>query len=130
MQLANQDAQRFNHKYIGTEHIFLGLVKEESGTAATILKKFDVDLDKIRLEVEDLAQSEPNELPPIPRAKNVIEYAMEEARNLSHDYVGTEHILLGLLHEPKGVAAQVLMSFGLKLEEVRKEISSREDPEA
>src|SRR6188508_2989045 len=127
MQLANQEAQRFNHEYIGTEHILLGLVKEGSGVAANVLKKLDVDLRKIRLEVEKLVQSGPEmvtmgKLPQTPRAKKVIEYSMEEARNLNHNYVGTEHILLGLLREQEGVAAQVLMNLGLKLEEVREEV--------
>lgn len=127
MQLANQEAQRFNHEYIGTEHILLGLVKEGSGVAANVLKNLEVDLRKIRLEVEKLVQSGPEmvtvgKLPQTPRAKKVIEYSMEEARNLNHTYVGTEHILLGLLREQEGVAAQVLMNLGLKLEDVREEV--------
>ena len=127
MQLANQEAQRFNHEYIGTEHILLGLIKEGSGVAANVLKNLDVDLRKIRLEVEKLVQSGPDmvtmgKLPQTPRAKKVIEYSMEEARHLNHNYVGTEHILLGLLREQEGVAAQVLMNLGLKLEEVREEV--------
>jgi len=127
MQLANQEAQRFNHEYIGTEHILLGLVKEGSGVAANVLKNMDIDLRKIRLEVEKLVRSGPDlvtmgRLPLTPRAKKVIEYSMEEARNLNHNYVGTEHILLGLLREQEGVAAQVLMNLGLKLDEVRKEV--------
>ncbi len=127
MQLANQEAQRFNHEYIGTEHILLGLIKEGSGVAANVLKNLDIDLRKIRLEVEKLVQSGPDmvtmgKLPQTPRAKKVIEYSMEEARNLGHNYVGTEHILLGLLREQEGVAAQVLMNLGLKLEEVREEV--------
>ncbi len=127
MQLANQEAQRFNHEYIGTEHILLGLVKEGSGVAANVLKNLDVDLRKIRLEVEKLVQSGPEmvtigKLPQTPRAKKVIEYSMEEARNLNHNYVGTEHILLGLLREQEGVAAQVLMNLGMKLEDVREEV--------
>ena len=129
MQLANQEAQRFNHEYIGTEHILLGLIKEGSGVAANVLKNLEVDLRKIRLEVEKLVQSGPDmvtmgKLPQTPRAKKVIEYSMEEARNLGHNYVGTEHILLGLLREQEGVAAQVLMNLGLKLEEVREEVLS------
>jgi len=127
MQLANQEAQRFNHEYIGTEHVLLGLIKEGSGVAANVLKNLDIDLRKIRLEVEKLVQSGPDmvtmgKLPQTPRAKKVIEYSMEEARHLSHNYVGTEHILLGLLREQEGVAAQVLMNLGLKLEEVREEV--------
>ena len=127
MQLANQEAQRFNHEYIGTEHMLLGLVKEGNGVAANVLKNLGVDLRKIRLEVEKLVQSGPEmvtigKLPQTPRAKKVIEYSMEEARNLAHSFVGTEHILLGLLREQEGVAAQVLMNLGLKLEEVREEV--------
>jgi ATP-dependent Clp protease ATP-binding subunit ClpC len=127
MQLANQEAQRFNHEYIGTEHILLGLVKEGSGVAANVLKNLEVDLRKIRLEVEKIVQSGPDmvtmgKLPQTPRAKKVIEYAMEEARNLNHNYVGTEHLLLGLLREQEGVAAQVLMNLGLRLEDVRDEV--------
>ena len=127
MALANQEAQRFNHEYIGTEHILLGLVKEGSGVGANVLKNLDVDLRKVRLEVEKLVKSGPDmvtmgKLPQTPRAKKVIEYAIEEARSLNHNYVGTEHLLLGLLREQDGVAAQVLMNLGLKLEEVREEV--------
>ena len=127
MQLANQEAQRFNHEYIGTEHILLGLVKEGSGVAANVLKNLDIDLRKIRLEVEKIVQAGPDmvtmgKLPQTPRAKKVIEYSIEEARNLNHNYVGTEHLLLGLLREQEGVAAQVLMNLGLKLEDVREEV--------
>jgi ATP-dependent Clp protease ATP-binding subunit ClpC len=127
MALANQEAQRFNHDYIGTEHILLGLVKEGSGVGANVLKNLNVDLRKVRLEVEKLVKSGPEmvtmgKLPQTPRAKRVIEYAIEEARNLNHNYVGTEHLLLGLLREQDGVAAQVLMNLGLKLEDVREEV--------
>ncbi len=127
MALANQEAQRLNHEYIGTEHILLGLVKEGSGVGANVLKNLDIDLLKVRLEVEKLVKSGPEmvtmgKLPQTPRAKKVIEYAIEEARNLNHNYVGTEHLLLGLLREHDGVAAQVLMNLGLKLEEVREEV--------
>jgi ATP-dependent Clp protease ATP-binding subunit ClpA len=127
MKCAHQEAQRFNHEYIGTEHILLGLIKEGSGVAANVLRNFDIDLRKIRLEVERLVQSGPDivsfdNLPKTPRAKKVIEYAMDEARSLGHKYVGTEHILLGLLREQEGVAAQVLMNLGLRLEEVRNEV--------
>ena len=127
MALANQEAQRFNHEYIGTEHILLGLVKEGSGVGANVLKNLDVDLRKVRLEVEKLVKSGPEtvtmgKLPQTPRAKKVIEYAIEEARNLNHNYVGTEHLLLGLLREQDGVAAQVLMNLNLRLEDVREEV--------
>ena len=127
MALANQEAQRFNHEYVGTEHILLGLVKEGQGVAANVLHNLQVDLKKIRLEVEKIVKSGPNmvtmgKLPQTPRAKKVIEFAIEEARNLGHNYVGTEHLLLGLLREHDGVAAQVLMNLGLKLDDVRAEV--------
>jgi len=127
MALANQEAQRFNHEYIGTEHILLGLVKEGSGVGANVLKNLDVDIKKLRLEIEKLVKSGPDmvtmgKLPQTPRAKKVIEFAIEEARSLNHNYVGTEHILLGLLRETEGIAAQVLMNLGLKLEDVRQEV--------
>ena len=129
MQLANQEAQRFNHEYIGTEHILLGLVKEGSGVAANVLKNLDIDLRKIRLEVEKIVQHGPGgpaflkgRLPHTPRVQKVIDYSVEEARNLNHNYVGTEHLLLGLLREQEGVASQVLMNLGLKTEDVRAEV--------
>jgi ATP-dependent Clp protease ATP-binding subunit ClpC len=127
MALANQEAQRLNHEYIGTEHILLGLVKEGSGVGANVLRNLDVDLRKVRLEVERLVKAGPEmvtmgKLPQTPRARKVIEYAIEEARNLNHNYVGTEHLLLGLLREHDGVAAQVLMNLGLKLDDVREEV--------
>src|SRR5437660_491751 len=113
MQLANQEAQRFNHEYIGTEHILLGLVKEGSGVAANVLKNLDIDLRKVRLEVEKIVQTGPgggeitvSQRPHTPRARKVIEYAVEEAHNLNHNYVGTEHLLLGLLREEEGVAGR------------------------
>src|SRR5438270_13964426 len=106
MQLANQEAQRFNHEYIGTEHILLGLVKEGSGVAANVLKNLEIDLRKVRLEVEKIVQTGPGgdslylgKPPHTPRAKKVIEYSIEEARTLGHNDVGTEHLLLGLLRE-------------------------------
>jgi ATP-dependent Clp protease ATP-binding subunit ClpA len=128
MQLANQEAQRLRHEYIRTEHILLGLVKESSGVAANVLKNLDIDLNKVRREVEKLvpyAQTESailGRLPQTPRTKKVIEYSIEEARNLNHNYVGTEHLLLGLLREQEGVAAQVLMNLGLRLDAVRQEV--------
>jgi hypothetical protein len=127
MQLANQEAQRFNHEYIGTEHILLGLIKEGSGVAANVLKNLDLDLRKVRLEVEKTIWSSPDrvimgKLPQTPRAKKVIEYALEQARDLKHNYVGTEHLLLGLLREEEGVAAQILLNLGLKLKDVQFEV--------
>ncbi len=127
MHLANQEAQRFNHEYVGTEHMLLGLIKEGSGVAANVLKNLEIDLRKIRNEVEKIVQAGPEmvtmgKLPQTPRAKKAIEYAIEEARNLNHNYVGTEHLLLGLLREQEGVAAQVLLNLQLKLDEVREEV--------
>ena len=127
MALANQEAQRFNHEFIGTEHILLGLVKEGSGVGATVLKNMGVDIKQLRREVEKLVQSGPamitmGKLPQTPRAKQVIECAIEEARALNHSYVGTEHILLGLLRVTDGIAARVLRNLGLKLEDVRQEV--------
>jgi ATP-dependent Clp protease ATP-binding subunit ClpC len=127
MQLANQEAQRFNHEYIGTEHILLGLIKEGSGVAAQVLKNLDINLQMVRLEVEKIVQAGPaklttGKLPQTPRAKKVIEYAIEEARNFNHNYVGSEHVLLGLIREEEGVAAQVLLNLGLRLEDVREEV--------
>jgi len=124
MALANQEAQRFNHEYVGTEHILLGLVKEGSGVGATVLKNLDVDIKKLRLEIEKLVKSGPDmvtmgKLPQTPRAKKVIEYAIEEARALNHNYVGTEHILLGLVKEGSGVGANVL---DVDLRKVRLEV--------
>jgi ATP-dependent Clp protease ATP-binding subunit ClpC len=130
MALANQEAQRLNHEYIGTEHILLGLVKEGSGVGANVLKNLDIDLRKVRLEVEKLVKSGPEmvtmgKLPQTPRAKKVIEYAIEEARNLNHNYVGTEHLLLGLIKLGQGVAVNVLQKMGLDLETVRMEVEKQ-----
>jgi carbon storage regulator CsrA len=127
MQLANQEAMRFKHEYIGTEHILLGLVREGSGVGANVLKNLDIDLVKIRREVETIIQAGPDmltmgKLPQTPRAKKVIEYAIAEARNLNHHYVGTEHLLVGLVREEEGVAAQVLMNLGLRLQDIREEV--------
>jgi ATP-dependent Clp protease ATP-binding subunit ClpA len=128
MQLASQEAQRFNHEYIGTEHILLGLVKEGDGSAVRILTNLNIDLRKIRMEVEKVICPGPptvftGKLPQTPRAEKVIEHAIEESRSLNRaEYVGTDHLLLGLLREEEGVAAQVLTYLGLKLERVREEI--------
>jgi hypothetical protein len=102
-------------------------IKEGSGVAANVLKSLEIDLRKIRLEVEKIVQSGPKlvttgKLPQTPRAKKVIEYAIEEARNFNHNYVGTEHLLLGLVREWEGVASQVLMNLGLRLEDIREEV--------
>ncbi len=127
MQRANQVAQRFNHEYIGTEHILLGMIEEGSGLAVTILKNLNVDPQKIRTEVQRIVRSgkdkaSGNTLLQTPRAKRIIEYALEEARGLNHNYVGTEHLLLGLIREAEGVAGQVLLNFGVRLDDARNEI--------
>ena len=125
--LAQKEAERFHHDYIGTEHLLLGLVKEGSGVAVTALNNLNVDVDKVRREVEKLVVVNDKEaptapLPFTPQAKRVLELASEEARALGHPYIGTEHILLGLLSENDSVAAQVLINLDLKLEDVRNEI--------
>jgi ATP-dependent Clp protease ATP-binding subunit ClpC len=127
MRLANREAQRYHHESVGTEHILLGLSKLAEGVAANVLTNLDIDPRKIRREVEKIIQSGPDapaktKLPLAPLAKKVIEYSIEEARNLNHNYVGTEHLLLGLLREQEGVATQVLKNLGLKLEDVREEV--------
>ncbi|MBI5124558.1 MAG: ATP-dependent Clp protease ATP-binding subunit [Candidatus Omnitrophica bacterium] len=125
--LAKEEAKRFNHDYIGTEHILLGLVREGEGVAAAVLASFGLTSDKIRIEVEKLVQPGPTtvisgDLPFTPKAKKVMELATEEARALGHNYIGTEHLLLGLIKEGEGVASQVLMNLGLELEKVREEV--------
>ncbi len=125
--LAKEETKRFNHDYIGTEHILLGLIREGEGVASAILQNMGLSLDKIRLEIEKLVQPGPatvisGDIPFTPRAKRVIELSMEEARSLGHNYIGTEHLLLGLLREGEGVAAQVLLSLGLDLNKVRNEV--------
>jgi len=124
-QYANQEAQRLNHEYIGTEHILLGLLREGGGVAAKVLESIGADLGKIRREVENLVQSGPTmiimgKLPFTPRAKQVIEFAQEEAANLNHNYVGTEHVLLGLLRVSDGGQAEhALAKLSIGLEQVR-----------
>jgi len=127
MQLANQEAQRFQHRYIGSEHILLGLAKEGSGVAVNVVKDLGVEPRTITRDVEtfllgDLPAGDLGEAPQPPRAKRVVQYAMDEARDLNHDYVGTEHILLGLLRDDVGLAIVVLMNLGLRLEKVRAEV--------
>ncbi len=127
MALARKEAQRFNHDFIGTEHILLGLIQEGSGVAASVLKNLGVETEKIRREIEKNVQSGPSmvtmgQLPFTPRAKKVLELSMEEAHELGHNYIGTEHLLLGLIRENDGVAAQVLLDLDLKLEEVREAV--------
>jgi ATP-dependent Clp protease ATP-binding subunit ClpA len=127
MALANQEAQRFNHEYIGTEHVLLGLIKEGSGVGANVLKNLGVDLHKARAAVEEqltpgLEMIAMGKLPQTPRVKKVFEYANEERRSLNHQYLGTEHIMLGLVREGEGIAATVLLTLGLKLDDLRAEV--------
>ncbi len=125
--LAKEESKRFNHDYIGTEHMLLGLIKEGEGVAAAVLQNLGINLDMIRLEVEKLVHAGPStvtsgDIPFTPKAKKVIELSMEEARSLGHNYIGTEHLLLGLIRENEGVASQVLLNLGLDLNKVRREI--------
>lgn len=138
MKLAIQEAERLNHRCVGTEHILLGLVKEGSGVAAMALRKLDVDLHKIRVEVEKLlptadSRMSQGELPHRPDVEKVIGYSVDEALNLGHSYIGTEHLILGLLHEQDGPAFQVFASLGVKPDDVRGEVlellgHNRKDP--
>ena len=127
LSLAQEEAQRFNHNYIGTEHILLGLVRETDGVAAKVLGSLGVELNKVRSAVEFIIgrgeRSTPGEIGLTPRAKKVIELAVDEARRLSHHYIGTEHLLIGLMREGEGVAAGVLESLGVNLDKVRGETS-------
>jgi hydroxyacylglutathione hydrolase len=127
MALARKEAQRFKHDFIGTEHILLGLIQEGSGVAAKVLKNLGTEINKIRSEIEKNVQAGPSmvtmgQLPFTPRAKKVLELSMEEANELGHNYIGTEHLLLGLIREQDGVAAQVLLDLNLKLEDVRADV--------
>src|SRR5690349_2284017 len=127
LQMAREEAARLHHEYVGTEHILLGLIREGEGVAAAVLTNLNVDLEEIQQKIEETvkkgkASSAPGpDLPYTSRAKKVLELAMTEARELNHSYVGTEHLLLGLLREEKGIAAQVLTDAGVTLEQSRAE---------
>ncbi len=125
LSLAQEEAQRFNHNYIGTEHVLLGVVRESDGSAAKVLAGLGVELNKVRSAVEFIIgrgeRSVGGEIGLTPRAKKVIELAVDEARRLSHNYIGTEHLLIGLMREGEGVAAGVLESLGVTLDKVRAE---------
>jgi len=127
LAMAREEAARLHHEYVGTEHILLGLIREGEGVAATVLQNLSVELDEIQQKIEETvkkgkaAQTTGPDLPYTSRAKKVLELAMSEARELSHSYVGTEHLLLGLLREEKGIAAQVLTDAGVNLEAARAE---------
>lgn len=125
--LAKEEAKRFNHDYIGTEHLLLGLIREGEGVAAAVLMSLGLDPTKIRMEVEKLVQpgsssSVSGDIPFTPKAKKAIELSMEEARQLGHNYIGTEHLLLGLIKEGEGVASEVLLNLGLDTGKVRDEV--------
>lgn len=127
MGLARKEAQRLNHAYIGTEHILLGLVQEGGGVGVSALENLDVDPKKIRYEVESLVTSGTTtvgmgQIPFTPRAKRVLELTLEEATSLGHTYIGTEHILLGLILEDEGIAAQALRTLKVRIEDVRDEV--------
>ena len=127
LQMAREEAARLHHEYVGTEHILLGLIREGEGVAAAVLTNLNVDLDEIQQRIEETVKKgkapapEGPDLPYTSRAKKVLELAMSEARELNHSYVGTEHLLLGLLREEKGIAAQVLGDAGVSLEQARAE---------
>ena len=125
--LARQEAERLNNDYIGTEHVLMGLIKEGSGVAANILENLNIDPDKVLAEVEKVVQPGSNmvtmgQLPFTPRTKKMLEYSLEEMRNLGHNYIGTEHLLLGLIRENDSEAAQVMLSMGIELDSVRREV--------
>ncbi|MDH3463915.1 MAG: NDP-hexose 4-ketoreductase, partial [Acidimicrobiia bacterium] len=121
--LAQEEARLLNHNYIGTEHILLGLLNEGEGIAAQALESLDIDLASVREEVVKIIgqgkQSPSGHIPFTPRAKKVLELSLREALQLGHNYIGTEHILLGLIREGEGVAAQVLQQLGAELQKVR-----------
>lgn len=125
--LARQEAGRFNHNFVGTEHVLLGLIQLGQGVAVTVLGKLGLDLESVRLEVEKQVGTGPDQkvfgnIPYTPRVKKVLALAAKEAKTLNHTYVGTEHVLLGLLREGDGVAARVLSHFGVDVEKTRLEI--------
>src|SRR5512140_524733 len=127
LAMAREEAARLHHEYVGTEHILLGLIREGEGVAAAVLQNLSVDLEDIQQKIEETVKKGKaagvggQDLPYTSRAKKVLELAMSEARELNHSYVGTEHLLLGLLREEKGIAAQVLTDAGVNLEQARAE---------
>ena len=124
--LAQEEARRLNHNYIGTEHILLGLIQEGEGHAAKALAELNINIDSVRTEVVEIIgegqQSPSGHIPFTPRAKKVLELSLREALQLGHNYIGTEHILLGLIREGEGVAAQVLKKLGAELSQVRQTV--------
>ena len=133
LALARKEADRFHHNFVGTEHLLLGLIKLGQGVAVNVLQKQGLDLENVRLEVEKQVGTGPDQkmfgnIPYTPRVKKVLALATHEAKALNHTYVGTEHILLGLLREGDGVAARVLMEFDVDIEQTRHEILKELDP--
>ncbi len=133
LALARKEADRFNHNFVGTEHLLLGLIKLGQGVAVNVLQKMGLDLETVRTEVEKLSNAGPDQkqvgnIPYTPRVKKVLSLASKEAKALNHTYVGTEHILLGLLREGDGVAAKVLKGLDIDIEQVRQEILKELDP--
>src|ERR1700747_1122137 len=127
LTLARKEAERFNHNYVGTEHLLLGLIKLGQGVAVNVLQRMGLDLERVRTEVEKHVGSHPEtnmigNIPYTPRVKKVLALAAKEAKALHHPYVGTKHILLGLLREGEGVAARVLKSLEVDIERNRNEI--------
>ena len=130
LALARKEADRFNHNYVGTEHLLLGLIKLGQGVAVNVLQKMGLDLETVRMEVEKQVGSGPEtkmvgNIPYTPRVKKVLALAGKEAKALNHSYVGTEHILLGLLREGEGVAARVLKNLEVDIERTRQRNSER-----
>jgi ATP-dependent Clp protease ATP-binding subunit ClpA len=125
--LAQEEARMLNHNYIGTEHLLLGLLREGEGVAAGALTSMGIELEMVRTQVEEIigqGQDAPaGHIPFTPRAKKVLELSLREARQLGHNYIGTEHILLGLVREGEGVAAQVLVTFGAEMNRVRQQVA-------
>src|SRR6478609_6254814 len=124
LALARKEADRFNHNFVGTEHLLLGLIKLGQGVAVNVLQKLGLDLETVRMEVEKQVGTGPDQkmignIPYTPRVKKVLALAAKEAKALNHTHVGTEHILLGLLREGDGVAARVLADLGINVEETR-----------
>jgi ATP-dependent Clp protease ATP-binding subunit ClpC len=133
LALARKEADRFNHNFVGTEHLLLGLIKLGQGVAVNVLQKLGLDLETVRMEVEKQVGTGPDQkmignIPYTPRVKKVLQLAAKEAKNLNHTYVGTEHILLGLLREGDGVAARVLKNLDIDIEQTRQEILKELDP--
>src|SRR5271170_2301128 len=133
LALARKEADRFNHNFVGTEHLLLGLIKLGQGVAVNVLQKLGLDLETVRMEVEKQVGTGPDQkmignIPYTPRVKKVLALASKEAKNLNHTYVGTEHILLGLLREGDGVAARVLKNLDVDIEQTRQEILKELDP--